>query len=194
MSHLQIQTLKEFLNRKGIITSNILKTSAGTAYMIAIGSFEHVLRTMKALLPHLYKKENEIRAAIDYYEGRTTGNQLLAVFNQEVEAGRRERHTRKVAIDVPHTYPEGDALMKANRRVRLKDAFGRFRAKVTPEDYASIRDEYFRQGIRVPELTKRYPQYARETIRRILGKGRGYVGVKGVGEVNAASDPSPSES
>jgi len=190
----QIRMVKEFLTLKGIVTSNILKTSKGTAHMIAISRYQHVLLTMKAMLPHLYKKANEIRAAIEYYEGRITGDQLLAVFNQEVEAGRRERHPRKVAIDVPHTYPEGDALMKANRRVRLKDAFGRFRAKVTPEDYASIREEYFRQGIQVPELTKRYPHYARETIRRILGKGRGYVGVKGVGEVNTTSDSSPSES
>jgi hypothetical protein len=181
----QIRMIKEFLNLNGVVTSNILKTSQGTAYMIAISRYDHVLLTMKAILPHLYKKANEIRAAIDYYEGRITGNQLLAVFNQEVEAGRRERHPRKVVIDVPHTYPEGDALMKTNRRIRLRDAFGKFRAKVTPEDYASIRDEYFRQGIQVPELTRRYPQYARETIRRILGKGRGYVGVKEIGRVNS---------
>lgn len=185
----QIKMLQEFLQRDGIITSKILKTVAGTSYMLAISRFDHVLRAMKELLPHLFKKANEVAAAIDYYEGRITGNQLQMDFEQEVEAGRRERHPRKVKIDVPFTLPEGAALMKANRRIKLRDAFGRFRAKVTPEDYASIREEYFRKGIQVPELTKRYPQYARETIRRILGKGRGHVGVKGVGLVNTASDP-----
>jgi uncharacterized protein (DUF433 family) len=179
----QVQMIKEFLNRNGVITSNILKTSLGTAYMIAISRFDHVLRTMKELLPHLYKKANEIRAAIDYYEGRITGNQLLTVFNQEVEAGRRERHPRKVPIDVLYTYPDGDAMMKERHRVRLKDAFGRFRAKMTPEDYARIRHEYYVEGKRQHEIAKEYPQYARETVRRVLGKDRGYVGVKGKGMV-----------
>lgn len=118
----QIQMLKDFLNRNGVITSRVLKTSLGTANMIAVSRFDHVLLVMKELLPHLYKKSNEMEAGIDYYEGRTTGNQLLAVFNQEVEAGRRERRPRKVKIDVPYTYPEGDAMMKARRAEKIRAA------------------------------------------------------------------------
>ena len=174
----QIQMLKEFLNRNGIITSNILKASAGTAYMIAMGSFEQVLRAMKALLPHLHKKENEIRAAIDYYEGRITGNQLSLVFNQEIEAGRRERHPHKVKIDVPYTYPEGDALMKARRREIIVAAINESRAKVSKKDYNDIRKAHFEMGWSLSKLRKSYPQYSRETIRRFLGRGRGYVLVK----------------
>jgi hypothetical protein len=74
--------------------------------------------------------------------------------------------------------------MKQNRRDKLRDAFGRFRAKVTPEDYKNIRRKHFDEGKRLRDLVKEYPQYARETIRRVMGGGRGYVGVKGRGRVD----------
>ena len=75
--------------------------------------------------------------------------------------------------------------MKKIRNDRLRDAFGRYRAKVTPEDYEAIRMRHFDGGARLRDLVKEYPQYARETIRRVLGGGRGYVGVKGVGRVDS---------
>jgi len=69
--------------------------------------------------------------------------------------------------------------MRGLRKDRLRDAFGRCRAKMTPEDFLAIRVKHFDQGKRICELAREYPGYARETIRRVLGRGRGYVGVKG---------------
>ena len=73
--------------------------------------------------------------------------------------------------------------MKKIRDRRLRDALGKFRAKVTPEDYYAIRRKHFEEGKRLADISREYPQYARETIRRVLGGGRGYVGVSGVGRV-----------
>lgn len=174
----QIKMIKDFLNRKGIMTSNVLRTSRGTASVLAISRFDCALRTMKKLLPHLYKKSNEIRAAIDYYEGRTTGNHLLSVFSEEVEAGRRERHPRKVKIEVPYKYPEGDALMKARRADKIRAVIARTRPKVTRRDYEEIREKHFKLGTPLHRLVKDYPQYGKETIRRVIGRGRGYVIIK----------------
>jgi hypothetical protein len=139
--------------------------------------------TLRHILPYLFKKANEAKAALDYYEGRSTGNDLLAVFAAEVEAGRRERRARKNPIDVPYTWPEGHRLMKERRKARFRDAFGKFRSRVTPGDFGRIRYEYF-EGRRLRDLVKEYPQYARETIRRVIGGGRGYVGVRGIGRVD----------
>lgn len=75
--------------------------------MIAIGRYEGVIKALRAMSPFLYKKANEARAALSYYEGRITGNQLFATFQREVEAGRRERRNRKVVIDVPYRLPGG---------------------------------------------------------------------------------------
>ena len=109
------------------------------------------------MLPYLFKKANEAVAAIDYYEGRTTGNTLVAVFREEVEAGRRERRPRKVAIDVPYTLLEGERIMGEGRKAKFRDAFGRYRAKVTPEDYYSIRTKHFQDKKRLADLAREYP-------------------------------------
>lgn len=177
----QILMLRLFLLKRGIRPSNVLKTSKGTAHMIAVGTFDGVLATTKAMLPHLYKKANEARAVIAYYEGKITGNKLVAVFQQEVAAGRRERRNRKVKIDVPYTHPEGDLMMKEKRKRRIREAIARVRAKVTREDCVDIRKEHFEAGVPLANLVKMYPNYSKETIRRILGRDRGYVLIVGQG-------------
>jgi len=180
----QIANIRDFLHRQGIRTSNILKTSKGTANIVVVSEFNSVKKTLKAMLPFLCKKSNETLAAIQYYEGKSTGNALLAVFREEVEAGRRERRDRKVTLDIPYTITEGKRITRERKIARLRDAFGRFRAKVTSTDYVEIREEHFAEGRSLLDLMAKYPQYSKETIRRILGRDRGYVGVKGIGLVS----------
>jgi hypothetical protein len=180
----QLKSVKTFLNRRGIVTSNVLKRSDGEAYQLAVSQFKCVMKALRRMAPFLCKKEAEARAALDYYEGAITGNQLIAIFKAEVEAGRRERHPRKIPLDVPYTRPEGDKIMRGLKKDRLRDAFGRYRAKLTPDDFREIRVKHFDEGKRICELSREYPQYARETIRRVLGRGRGYIGVKGIGRVD----------
>ena len=184
----QIANVRDFLHRHNIRTSNILKRTKGKVHMVAISEFSSVRETLRQMLPFLCKKSIETQAALEYYEGKITGNQLMSVLAREVEAGRRERKTRKVPIDVPYTLPEGRKIMSEMRKDKLRDAFGRFRAKVTEKDYYRIRDEHFKDGKRLCDLVKEYPQYARETIRRVLGGGRGYVGVKGLGRVDTTDN------
>jgi len=97
----QIANLRDFLNNHGVRTSRILARSDGNAYELAVSEFYSVKRMLRRMIPHLCKKEIEARAALAYYMGKITGNQLLAVFQAEVDAGRRERHPRHVALDVP---------------------------------------------------------------------------------------------
>lgn len=183
----QISMVREFLISKGIQTSSVLKTTS-EAWMIAISSYSAVLLCLKEMLPYLYKKANEARGAIDYYEGRTSGNELVNLFKAEVDAKRRERRPRKVPIDVPYTIVEGERIMNEGRKAKFRDLFGRYRAKVTPDDYHALRRKHFEEGKRLADLAREYPQYARETIRRVLGGGRGYVGVTGVGRVDTTDD------
>jgi len=191
----QIGMVRDFLRKNGIRTSNILKHYKQSANVVAVSEYRSVVLMLRKMIPFLYKKANEARAALDYYEGRITGNELMIVLQQEVEAGRRERRPRKVAIDVPYTRQQGLALMKANRSAIFRDSFGRFRSKVTPEDFERIRYQHFVEGKRLADLSREYRQYARETIRRVLGGGRGYVGIKGIGRVDTTDttlrDPAP---
>jgi hypothetical protein len=180
----QIANLKQFLNSHGVSTSNILKRSDGETYELAVSQYKSVRKALRRMIPFLCKKEVEARAALDYYEGGITGNQLLAVFKEEVEAGRRERRAHTVHLDIPYTRPQGDRLMRRIRKDRFRDALGRYRAKLTPDDFRDIRIKHFDQGKRICDLVREYPQYARETIRRVIGRGRGYIGVKGIGRVD----------
>ena len=180
----QINMIREFLNRHGVRTSNVLKRSDARAYELAASQFASVKKALRRMAPFLHKKEIEARATLEYYNGKITGDQLVSVFGSEVEAGRRERKIRAVALAVPFTRPEGVKVVKQLRRDRLRDAFGRYRARLTPEDFADIRTGYFDNGMRICDLAREYPRYARETIRRVLGKGRRYVGVKGIGRVD----------
>jgi len=194
----QIRNVKDFLRGNGIRTSNILKASKGGARMVAVSEFGAVKEMLGKMLPHLFKKSNEAHGALSYYEGRITGNELFSLFQNEVEAGRRERRERKVPIDVLYKYPEGARLLRELRKDKLRDAMGRYRAKVTPRDFENIREEWLRNKRPMMELAKMYPQYGRTTIRRVLSAGRGYGDVNGKGVVNTAdanSDLShPSES
>jgi hypothetical protein len=180
----QISMVRNFLRKEGIRTSNVLKHYKLSANLVAVSEYRSVVQMLRKMIPFLYKKAIEAKAALDYYEGKITGNQLMTVLQQEVEAGRRERRPRKVVVDIPYTRPQGLALMKANRSARFRDSFGRFRSKVTPEDFEQIRYKHFVEGKRLADLAREYREYARETIRRVLGGGRGYVGVKGIGRVD----------
>jgi hypothetical protein len=180
----QLKMLKAFLNSHGVLTSNVLRRSDTDAYELAVSQFKSVTKALRRMIPFLCKKENETRGALKYYEGGITGNQLLSIFDAEVEAHRRERKRRTIQLDVPYTRPDGDRIMKRLRNDRLRDAFGRYRARLTPEDFKAIRLKHFDKGRRICDLAKEYPQYARETIRRVLGRGRGYIGVKGIGRVD----------
>lgn len=184
----QISMVRTFHLNRGIRTSNVLRTSKGTAWMIAISTYDGVLASLKMMVPHLFKKANEAQAVIDYYEGRTRGDDLVRIFQEEVEAGRRERRAHKVKIDVPFTYTEGSAMMRDRRKIKLRDTMGRYRAKVTPEDYQRIREEFFELGKSLHELARIHTMYGRETIRRVLGRGRGYVLVKGRGRVDTTDN------
>jgi hypothetical protein len=183
----QVSMLRDFFLRRGIRLSNVLKTSKGTASMIAIGNYEGVLIASKAMEPYLFRKANEAAAVIDYYEGRITGNELVSIFQREVEAGRRERRRHTVRVEVPYTFPQGDPMMKFRRRRRIGDSINQNRARLTRQDYERIRRDHFERGLSLAKLTTTYRMYSRETIRRVLGGGRGYVLVKGVGRVNTTS-------
>ena len=184
-SHEQISMLRDFFLRRGIKPSNVLRTSKASAWVVAISRFNDVLAATKAMRPLLYNKANEATAVIDYYEGRIKGNELIQVFEDEVRAGRREKREHRIKIDVPYTHPEGSRLMKELWLRRKREVMFRVRAKVTLDDYHAIRAAHFNSGESVRELLLAYPQYSRETIRRILGKGRGYVLVRDRGYVGS---------
>jgi hypothetical protein len=68
----------------------------------------------------------------------------------------------------------------------MRATMTRTRAKISRKDFEAIRAEHFELGRPLNELVKAYPQYGRETIRRILGRGRGYVLISEEGGVRTS--------
>jgi len=140
----QIKMVRGFLQKEGIRTSNVLRSNKrSNAWIVAIGAVDSVKACLRLMLPHLSKKAVEAQAAFDYYEAKITRNNLVAVLQQEVEAGRRERHPRRVLIDVPYAYPAGDKALKGLRTPKLRDGLGRYKTKVSVEDFQRIREAHF---------------------------------------------------
>lgn len=136
--------LKEFLNNRGVVTSHVLRRSETNAYELPVSQYKAVKKALGRIFPFLCKKA---RAALGYFEGKITGNQLIAILDAEVEANRRERKVRTVVLDVPYTRPEGDKIMEKIRKDRLRGAFGRYRARLRLEDFRDIRVKHRpRQG------------------------------------------------
>ena len=170
--------------RLTIRSSDILKRSDSYAYELGVSEFLSVRQSLKRMVRFLCKKEVEARAALDYYEGRITGNALVTVLKAEVDAGRRERRATKDPLNVPYTITEGNQIKKVRRGNNVIESLGRIWAKLTPEDFRDIRIKHFDKGKRICDWTREHPQYAREAIRRVLGRGRGYIGVEGIGRVD----------
>lgn len=78
-SYDQIATVRKFLLKHGMQTSNILRASEGSAHLLFVSEFNSVKRMLRCMLPFLCKKAVEARAALDYYQGRITGNEFILI-------------------------------------------------------------------------------------------------------------------
>jgi DNA invertase Pin-like site-specific DNA recombinase len=86
---------------------------------------------------YLSKKSEQAKAAIDYLEDRITGNQLIAIFNEEVKFKRRRLPHRafpKRDLDITVTRREGHA-----RAASRRDTIDPKRLRLTGEQIAAIR-------------------------------------------------------
>ncbi len=110
----QLIQLRNFMPASGVTLGNVLKHSENV-FRLQIGSPHFVLLAAKALEQFTFKKREELRILIDYYEGRITGTEVLSKINELV---RREVRLGKIRmpIEMP-VYGEGK-LLSAKARGR----------------------------------------------------------------------------
>ena len=111
-----LDSVQEFLRNEGIKSSTIYRR--GTASSLSIHSTEDVKSVLEGMLPHLRLKENQAKAALDYLEDRINGKELVRIFNQEVEAGRRSGNLRAIP-DQPLSRSES---IRESREAQMKNA------------------------------------------------------------------------
>jgi hypothetical protein len=112
--------------------------------------------------PHLCKKSVEVEAALDYLEGKTSGNEFQRFLEQEVREGNRERIGRRV--DLPWTRMEG--LRKA---ILFSTTFPRKRRNLTPSEEDNLAKRYLSGSMGQRKLA-RASGLSHAVVRRALAR------------------------
>jgi len=162
----QVDSIWDFLKRHRVKTGHVGRDDKGAwqaAYRLDVTEIESVLRAAKAMLPHVVKKEEDLRIAIDYMEGRITGNEALSLFNNEIRIGRRRGKIRDT--DLPYTRQEG---LRLSRLENARNARAAYAVNVAPEVQRQIRADHIEAKLGHIRLSRKYG-YSASVIRRILG-------------------------
>ena len=162
----QIESISSYLIRKGISCGDVgegdQRGSWQAAYRLDVTETQSVLRVAKAIIKHTVKKQSDLRAIIDYIEGKTTGNQALAVFNEAVESGRRRGKIR--TDNIPYTRDEGLRLSQLENARKARSAHA---VNVSTSIQESIRKDHRDLKLGHIRLSKKYG-YSVSVIRRVL--------------------------
>jgi len=122
-----------------------------------------VLRAAKAMLPYVVKKKEDLQIAIDYIEGRITGNEALNLFNNEVRMGRRKGKIREA--NLPYKRHEGLRLSKLENARKARAAYA---VSVSDAIQKEIRADHWRHKLSFVKLSMKYGCSV-SVIRRVLG-------------------------
>ena len=95
--------VREFLHSRGIRDGKM--SLRGGAWRIEVGTKEGVTRTLREMLPFLYKKRREAKAVLDYLSDQITGNDLQKILRAAVRRGDRERVGP--FVDIPWNRSDG---------------------------------------------------------------------------------------
>jgi len=105
------------------------------------------------MLPHSFKKREELKAILDYFDNRITGTQLIEVINRSVEEGNRTGRIGKA--DIPFTREEGQPLDKAEKAEHARE-MGMKNQVLSGEVLERIRSDYIAGVATNRELAKKY--------------------------------------
>jgi hypothetical protein len=165
----QMVMVREFLVSQGIRVHNPNTEERRGAWFIGVAQADSVRRMAAMMVPHLYKKREEVQAILDYLDNENTGTQLVEVFNESVRKGNRVGKIRDV--DIPYTRREGQKLAKEERRTFL----GRLRnenQKLSEEDREQIREDIISGKVGNGELAKKYGVSGATISRAVFGRSK----------------------
>ena len=159
-SRKQILMIESFMRRRGVAVGR--PSFRGGAWTVSIGAIRAVKSALQRMLPYLCKKSVEARAALDYLEGRISGNEFQLLLLQEVKQGNRERMGRQV--DLPWTRPEG-----LRRAIMFATSFPRKRRVLTRAEEDRIVEQYLQGSIGQRKLAKANG-LPHAVVRRVLAR------------------------
>jgi hypothetical protein len=164
----QLEAVQKFLNSQGIETETITDTLRGASRLSA-GRFVSVREMAIRMLPHTFKKREELQAILDYFGNRITGTQLIGAMNRSVRLGNR---TGKIRIaDVPFTREQGQSLDKAEKAAGSRRR-GINNQILSDEVLEQIRSDYIGGVATNGELAKKHGVRPATISRAVFGRNR----------------------
>ena len=115
------------------------------------------------MLEYTVKKREDLLIAIEYLEGKMTGNEAIRAFNGELRLGRRRGKIRDETL--PFTRKEGLRLSKLENARKARAAYA---VNVSPEVREQIVNDHRDFRLSMVRLSKKYG-YSTHVIRRVLG-------------------------
>ena len=114
----QLDQVDRLLHSLGGISTKIYHDAQRAAYHLMVTKQDSVLRLAQMILPFTFKKRVELRVVVDYYRDRISGNEAIALMNEQIEKGIRSANLLSVSLPLTHT----KAVKRARRRFNLTDA------------------------------------------------------------------------
>jgi len=156
----QIFMIESFLRGRGIATGRPYLN--GGAWRLSIGSIPDIKIVLRRMLPHLCKKSVEVAAALDYLNGKMTGNEFQRILKSEVREGNRERIGKQV--DLPWTRTEG-----RRKATLFSTSFPRQRRMLSRSEEDKLVEQYLTGSIGQRKLAKANG-LSHAVVRRVLAR------------------------
>lgn len=162
-----IMMIRRFLISEGLSVHKATHDRGG-AWKLGVAEDDGVRKMASEMLPHLFKKRDEVKAVLGYLDNKITGNQLAGVFNEKVEQGSRTGKVR--IVDMPYTREEGRGLSIQERGHHAKD-LGEKARKLSNETLEQIREDIISGKAGNGELAKKYGVSGATISRAVFGRG-----------------------
>ncbi len=136
---------------RGMGSRNKIHLTGSTGvHSLFVNRKKYVLEISKLMLPHCFKKKDELALVVNYLEDRVTGNEVLLTFNKRTLLGYRKGKVHRLTI--PYLHSEGVA--KAMRENAAKGA--KARTVISPEEGTEIRAKLASKQLSRTALAREY--------------------------------------
>jgi len=146
-----LEGLRQFFESRGIRCGAVRRKDGYNTWHVVVSNIEGVVTMAKRMLPYATKKRTELKAVLDYYEDRITGDQFVNTINQLVRAGERTGKHRGRGPDFKHS----QGVLESRRRGEEKRV-GKRILHVPVEVAKKIRQDRREKSLSLLELSRRY--------------------------------------
>jgi hypothetical protein len=92
----KLDQIDRFLREAGIDSAKIYPQKYG--YTLRVFRIAAVKEILANILPYAFLKREQIRAALDYLNGKISGDRLVAIYNREYQLGKRRSKAPSVSV------------------------------------------------------------------------------------------------